>query len=75
MRTRALIERAIVLFGTEAKLAKACGCPQQTINRAKQVDHASLLLAMQLERATKGLVKAKQIRPDAPWPTSRAGLS
>lgn len=64
---RELIEKAIG-EGSQAELAKACGVTQQSIWQAKETNRCSAELAMAIEKATNGLVTAKELRPDLPWP-------
>lgn len=63
-----LLERAIELCGSQAKLAEACGVKQPSIWQAKDTGRCSAELAMAVEKATDGKVTAAQLRPDLPWP-------
>ena len=65
---RDLIEQAISIFGSQAKLADACGIKQPSIWQAKETGRCSAELAMAIEKATDGRITAAQIRPDLPWP-------
>lgn len=67
---RALIEKAIEFAGSEAKLGNACGVTQQAIWSAKVTGRPSAEIAMRIERATEGLVPARALRPDLPWPAA-----
>lgn len=67
--SRELIEQAITLAGSQAKLAEACGVKQQSIWQAKETGRCSAELALQIEHALDGRVTARQLRPDLPWPT------
>jgi DNA-binding transcriptional regulator YdaS (Cro superfamily) len=67
--SRELIEQAITLAGSQAKLAEACGVKQQSIWQAKETGRCSAELALQIEQATDGKVTARQLRPDLPWPS------
>lgn len=67
--SRELIERAITLAGSQAKLAEACGVKQQSIWQAKETGRCSAELALQIEQATAGKVTAAELRPDLPWPS------
>lgn len=66
---RELIEKAVDLLGSQQKLADACGVKQPSIWQAKDTERCSAELAMAIERATGGAVKARQLRPDLPWPS------
>jgi DNA-binding transcriptional regulator YdaS (Cro superfamily) len=67
---RALLETAIALLGSQAKLADACGVTQASIWQAKKAGRVSAELALLIERATGGEITARQLRPDLPWPDS-----
>lgn len=67
---RELIEAAISQAGSQAKLAEACGVKQQSIWQAKETGRCSAELAMAIEVATEGRVRARDLRPDLPWPAS-----
>jgi DNA-binding transcriptional regulator YdaS (Cro superfamily) len=63
------IERAIALRGSQAKLANEIGRSQQYISwLLKEAEQVSAEVAMEIERATDGGVKAAELRPDLPWP-------
>lgn len=64
MEARTLIEEAIRIAGSEAKLGAACGCKQQTINKAKKRGYVSAEIALGIHRATEGAVPASSLRPD-----------
>lgn len=66
---RELIETAISLLGSQAKLADACGVKQSSIWQAKEAERCSAELAMAIEKATDGRVTAIELRPDLPWPS------
>jgi DNA-binding transcriptional regulator YdaS (Cro superfamily) len=66
--SRELIEAAVTLLGSQAKLAEACGVKQQSIWQAKETGRCSAELALQIEQATAGKVTAAELRPDLPWP-------
>lgn len=66
--TRELIETAISQLGSQAKLAEACGVKQQSIWQAKDSGRVSAELALLIEAATGGRVRATSLRPDLPWP-------
>lgn len=70
---RELIERAISILGSQAKLADACGVKQPSIWQAKDTQRCSAELAMAIERATDGQVTAIELRPDLPWPVIEDG--
>ena len=65
---RELIEKAIGILGSQAKLADACGVKQPSIWQAKDTERCSAELAMAIEKATAGQVTALELRPDLPWP-------
>ena len=65
---RELIEKAVEICGSQQKLADACGVKQPSIWQAKESERCSAELAMAIERATDGAVKAIELRPDLPWP-------
>jgi DNA-binding transcriptional regulator YdaS (Cro superfamily) len=55
---------AVELFGSERKLAQACGLAQQNMNRAIKRGRVSPHLAIAIQRATGGNVTASELRPD-----------
>lgn len=59
-----LIQKAISLLGSEAKLAAACGVSQPAINSAKQAGSVSAKLAKKIESATGGAVQKHELCPD-----------
>lgn len=61
---RALIEKAISIKGSEAKLGEACGTTQATIWRSKQRGAVSAELAKAIHDATGGGVACWELRPD-----------
>jgi DNA-binding transcriptional regulator YdaS (Cro superfamily) len=64
MSTTPLVERAIDLLGSEAKLAVACGVSQQAIWKAKRAGRVSAPLAVAIEKATSQKVPRWRLRPD-----------
>lgn len=64
MSTRPLIQAAITILGSEAKLALACGVTQGAIWKAKTAGRVSGEMAVKIERATKGSVPRHRLRPD-----------
>jgi DNA-binding transcriptional regulator YdaS (Cro superfamily) len=64
MSTRSLIQAAITILGSEAKLGVACGVTQGAIWKAKRAGRVSGELAVKIERATKGSVPRWRLRPD-----------
>lgn len=68
--TRTLIEQAVALLGSEAKLGKAAGVTQNAIWQAKRRGRCSAELALGIHRATSGQVPASGLRSDL-WPTAR----
>lgn len=67
--SRELIEQAITLAGSQAKLADGCGVKQQSIWQAKETGRCSAELALQIEHFLDGRITARQLRPDLPWPS------
>ncbi|TGP29091.1 MULTISPECIES: YdaS family helix-turn-helix protein [unclassified Mesorhizobium] len=62
---RTHIERAVLLLGSQAKLAHAAGCSQQYISLLLQGKTGlSAEKAIDFERATDGAVSKSQLRPD-----------
>ncbi|MGF3025579.1 transcriptional regulator [Methylobacterium aquaticum] len=59
-----LIQAAITLLGSEAKLGAACGVSQTTIWKAKRAKRVSAELAIRIENATNGAVARHRLRPD-----------
>ena len=57
----AALERAIALFGSQEKLARAAGVHANTIWKALHSSHASRKLAMAIEQATGGQVRAEEL--------------
>ena len=64
MNSQSLIQKAIEIFGTEAKLAEAVGVKQPSINAAKRASRVSAELAARIHKATNGQVSREQLRPD-----------
>lgn len=65
MTVRALIEKAISLVGSEAKLGKAAGgFSQNAIWQAKRRGRVSPELALGIHNAVSGKVSASELRPD-----------
>ncbi|NUU41406.1 transcriptional regulator [Tardiphaga robiniae] len=65
---RELIQEAVRILGSQAKLGAACGVTQASIWQAMEVQRCSAELAMAIEQATNGQVRAAALRPDLPWP-------
>lgn len=65
MKHRDLIEQAILLAGSQKKLAEAIGLSQQGVsyllNNATQVTAEA---AVAIERATNGAITRRDLRPD-----------
>lgn len=59
-----LIQSAIDLLGSEAKLGKACGRSQHAIWSAKKKGRVSAELASAIDAATGGRVARHDLRPD-----------
>jgi DNA-binding transcriptional regulator YdaS (Cro superfamily) len=73
-----LIEEAIALVGSEAKLGDACGKSQNAIWAAKRAGRVSAELAVAIERATGGRMPRWRLRPDLwsqPQPVSTEGAA
>lgn len=70
MSTRSLIQAAITILGSEAKLGTACGVTQGAIWKAKRAGRVSGELAVKIEHATKGSVPRWRLRPDL-WDAPR----
>jgi DNA-binding transcriptional regulator YdaS (Cro superfamily) len=65
MTVRALIDKAIDLAGSEAKLGKAAGgFSQNAIWQAKRRGSVTPELALGIHRALDGKVNASELRPD-----------
>jgi DNA-binding transcriptional regulator YdaS (Cro superfamily) len=64
-----LIEKAIRLAGSEAKLAAAVHVSQPAINKAKKVGRVTAEMAVAIERATGGEISRGELRPDL-WPAN-----
>lgn len=61
---RTLIERAIEIHGSQAKLADAIGCSQQQISYMLKADRVSAEMATKIETVTGGKVRRSELRPD-----------
>lgn len=59
-----LLELAISIAGSEAKLGALAGYSQNAIWHAKRIGRVSAQMADAIEKATKGSVLRKQLRPD-----------
>lgn len=59
-----LIEAAITLAGSEAKLGAAAGYSQHAIWHAKKRGRVSAEMAVAIDRATGGAVAKHRLRPD-----------
>jgi DNA-binding transcriptional regulator YdaS (Cro superfamily) len=75
MGSNNLIERAIELAGSEAKLATETGLSQPLINKAKKTGRAGPRLALAIHAFTKGDIPASALRPDLWAPPSDAGVT
>lgn len=74
MTVRSLIQAAITLAGSEAKLGEACGVSQSAIWKAKKAGRVSGELAVRIHRATDGAVPKHRLRPDL-WEQPATGNS
>jgi len=72
IRTSNVIADAIILAGSSAKLAKACGVSTSAITNAKMRGVISPELAAAISRATKGRISKSALRPDL-WPRRNGG--
>lgn len=59
-----LVERAIAIAGSEAKLGVLTGVSQNSIWYAKRNGRVSAELALSIDRATKGVITKSDLRPD-----------
>jgi len=59
-----LLQTAISIFGSEAKLASAIGVTQPAIQKAKRAKRVSAEMAVKIDSATKGRVARWMLRPD-----------
>lgn len=71
MTVRSLIQAAITLAGSEAKLGDACGVSQSAIWKAKKAGRVSGELAVRIDRATEGAIPKHRLRPDLWEPPTR----
>lgn len=70
MMFREQIDRAVAILGSQTKLAREMGCSQQYISwLLNEADQISAETAMMVEKATRGEIKADELRPDLPWPS------
>jgi hypothetical protein len=70
MNVAALIETAIVEFGSEIKLAKAADVGQAPINEAKRKGRVGHRMALGIVRATEGVFPSTIYSPT--WPRGDA---
>lgn len=61
---KSLIEKAIELKGSQAKLAEAMGCSQQQISYLLKAKSVSAEMATAIDKATNGKVPRNKLRPD-----------
>jgi DNA-binding transcriptional regulator YdaS (Cro superfamily) len=64
MGTTGALDKAISHFGSQGKLAKACGIKQPSIAGAKLRGKASESLAKTIHKVTRGAVPKWELRPD-----------
>jgi len=63
--TTLLVSKAVKILGSQAELATACGCSQQTISAVLKGDRRlKAELASQIDRATNGQVSRQELLPD-----------
>lgn len=68
------LEKAVELAGgTDTALGRKIGATQNAVWQAKQRGKVSPEMAMAIEQAFAGAVKARDLRPDLPWPDYGAG--
>ncbi|WP_414468077.1 transcriptional regulator [Methylobacterium currus] len=70
-----LIQAAITILGSEAKLGAACGVTQGAIWKAKKAGRVSGELAVKIDRATNGAIPRHRLRPDLWSPPPVLGQS
>lgn len=58
------VQRAIVIAGSERKLAEAACVSQPAINKAKRVGRVSAKLAKKIDEVTNGQVPRWELCPD-----------
>lgn len=68
-----LIEKAIEIFGSEAKAARAAGVSQPVIHEARRKGRVGPKLAIGLDSATNGEISKTILRPDL-WPPASAAV-
>lgn len=61
---RDIIQRAVDLLGSQARLGEAIGCSQQRVSQMLRSGCVSAELAFAIDRATRGQVARHQLRPD-----------
>jgi DNA-binding transcriptional regulator YdaS (Cro superfamily) len=65
------LEKACELAGNnDSALARKIGATQNAVWQAKQRGKVSAEMAMAIEQALDGAVKARDLRPDLPWPNN-----
>lgn len=55
------IEKAVLLLGTQAALAKACDVKQQSVHKWLKGGEYSAKYAARIERATNGAITAREL--------------
>lgn len=60
----ALLQAAVTLVGSEAKLGKATGFSQNAIWHAKSKGRVTAEMALKIDQATGGAVSKHRLRPD-----------
>lgn len=58
-----LIQQAIDCFGSQKEAANAFGITQPTLNHSLSVGIVSAEVALRIQKATKGKIKAIDLRP------------
>jgi DNA-binding transcriptional regulator YdaS (Cro superfamily) len=65
------LKKAVELVGNnDSELARKIGATQNAVWQAKQRGKVSAEMAMAIEQALAGAVKARELRPDLPWPNN-----
>lgn len=70
--TSALLDRAIEIFGSQAKLGVATDRSQNAVWHARRKGRVSAEFAMAIDTATDGQVSRSELRPDVYRPVVRA---
>lgn len=63
-QAKQLMQAAVTIAGSEAKLGKAAGFSQNAIWHAKRHGRISAEMAIAIHRATGGAISKERLRPD-----------